>query len=85
MSGRSDRSPTLCDGASRWEPSRVVPAARHNDVLRDRSEIERPVSEQHPEPYRGIFHEPPYSIWQASVGLTIIMLGRLLWLSLSGQ
>jgi hypothetical protein len=41
---------------------------------------ERP--EEDPELYRGSFYEPPYSIWEAAVGFTVIAIGRLLcrWL-----
>ena len=36
------------------------------------------------EEYRGIFYEPPYSIWQAAVGFIVIAIGRLLYLWLWG-
>ncbi len=41
---------------------------------------ERP--EEDPELYRGSFYEPPYSIWEAAVGFTVITIGSLLcrWL-----
>jgi hypothetical protein len=45
--------------------------------------IERP--EEHPELYRGIFYEPPYSIWEAAVGFIVIVFGRLLCLLLWEQ
>ncbi len=31
------------------------------------------------EEYRGIFWEPPYSIWQAAVSLVVLAIGRLLY------
>jgi hypothetical protein len=37
------------------------------------------------EEYRGIFYEPPYSIWQAAVGFIVIAIGRLLYLWLWGD
>jgi hypothetical protein len=30
------------------------------------------------ESYRGIFYEPPYSIWQAALSFGVIAIGRLL-------
>jgi hypothetical protein len=30
------------------------------------------------EPYREIFYEPPYSLWQAAAGVSILAIGRLL-------
>jgi hypothetical protein len=30
------------------------------------------------ESYRGIFYEPPYSLWQAAAGVSILAIGRLL-------
>jgi hypothetical protein len=30
------------------------------------------------EPYRGILYEPPYSLWQAAAGVSILAIGRLL-------
>ena len=44
---------------------------------------ERP--EEGPELYRGSLYEPPYSIWEAAVGFTVIMVGRLLCRWLWGQ
>lgn len=38
--------------------------------------------EGNPALYRGSFYEPPYSIWEAAVGFTVIAIGRLIcrWL-----
>jgi hypothetical protein len=38
--------------------------------------------EEDPALYRGSFYEPPYSIWEAAVGFTVIVIGSLLsrWL-----
>jgi len=44
---------------------------------------ERP--EEDPELNRGSLYEPPYSIWEAAVGFTVIMVGRLLYRWLWGQ
>jgi hypothetical protein len=44
---------------------------------------ERP--EEDPELYRGSFYEPPYSIWEAAIGFTVIVIGRLLCRWLWGQ
>jgi hypothetical protein len=41
--------------------------------------------EADPELYRGSFYDPPYSIWEAAVGFTIIAIGRLLWQWLWGE
>jgi len=30
--------------------------------------------------YRGIFYEPPYSIWQAAVSFIVMAIGKLLYL-----
>jgi hypothetical protein len=44
---------------------------------------------EHPEEdwelYRDIFYEPPYSIWQATVGFIVIAIGGLLYLWLWGD
>jgi hypothetical protein len=34
--------------------------------------------EEDPELYRGSLYEPPYSIWEAAVGFTVIVIGGLL-------
>ena len=44
---------------------------------------ERP--EEGPELYRGSLYELPYSIWEAAVAFTVIMVGRLLCRWLWGQ
>jgi hypothetical protein len=53
------------------------------DMGRREPGIERP--EEHPELYRGIFYEPPYSLWEAAVGFIVIVFGRLLCLLLWQQ
>ena len=35
--------------------------------------------------YRGIFYEPPYSIWHAAVGLIVLAMGRLLYRWIWGE
>ena len=47
-------------------------------VCRTRAEEDR-------ELYRGIFYEPPYSIWQAAVSSIVIAIGELLYLWLWGE
>ena len=42
-------------------------------------ESRRKRADEERELYRGIFYEPPYSIWQAAVGLIVIAIGRLLY------
>jgi hypothetical protein len=34
--------------------------------------------EEDPELYRGSLYEPPYSIWEAAVGFTVMLIGGLL-------
>jgi hypothetical protein len=41
--------------------------------------------EEDPELYRGSLYEPPYSIWEAAVGSTGIVIGSLLFRWLWGQ
>jgi hypothetical protein len=47
-----------------------------------RREPGRERHEEDPELYRGSLYEPPYSIWEAAVGFTVIVIGSLLsgWL-----
>lgn len=66
-------------------PGAESPSRSRQDFDIDRWEPGNERPEKHPEPYRGIFYEPPYSIWEAAVGFTVIVIGRLLYLLLSGQ
>ena len=54
--------------------------AQHNQAQRD-----RPFRAEDPEPYRGTLYEPPYSIGEAAVGFTVIVIGSLLSRWLWGQ
>jgi len=56
------------------------PSGQDSDMGRWEPGRERP--EEDPELYRGIFYEPPYSIWEAAAGFTVITIGSLLcrWL-----
>jgi hypothetical protein len=51
----------------------------------DNWESRRKRAEKDRELYRGIFYEPPYSIWQAAVGFIVIAIGRLLYRWLWGD
>ncbi|HXB03847.1 MAG TPA: hypothetical protein VNY77_03140 [Candidatus Angelobacter sp.] len=52
----------------------------------DKWEPPREHSEEDPELYREIiFYEPPYSIWQATVGVIVIAVSGLLYLWLWGD
>jgi hypothetical protein len=52
------------------------------DADMGRREPGRERHEEDPELYRGSLYEPPYSIWEAAVGFTVIVIGSLLsgWL-----
>jgi len=45
----------------------------------DKRESPRKRAEPERRLYRGIFYEPPYSIWQAAVSLVVLAIGRLLY------
>ena len=51
----------------------------------DKRESPRKRAEPEPGLYRGIFYEPPYSIWQAAVCLLVLAIGTLLYRWLTGQ
>jgi hypothetical protein len=51
----------------------------------DKWEPRRERPEEDREVYREIFYEPPYSIWQATVGFIVIAIGGLLYLWLWGE
>jgi hypothetical protein len=71
------KRPQYREGASGWEPFGVAT-----------SESPRPpntIPEEDPELYRGSLYEPPYSIWEAAVGFTVIVIGSLLSRWLRGQ
>ena len=51
----------------------------------DKRESPRTRAEPEPVLYRGIFYEPPYSIWQAAVCLLVLAIGTLLYRWLRGQ
>ena len=55
-------------------------SGQHSDMSRWKPGRER--LEEGPELYRGSLYEPPYSIWEAAVGFTVITIGSLLcrWL-----
>jgi hypothetical protein len=78
------KRPHYREGASGWESLGVVTAAQHSLAPRDRPfRAERP--EGDPELYRGSLYEPSYSIWEAAVGVTVIVIGSLLSQWLWGQ
>ena len=92
------KRPHYREGASGWEPSGVATAAQHKQAQRDRpspgaespnrsgqdSDMGGSPAESAPRRirYRGILYEPPYSIWEAAAGFTVITIGSLLcrWL-----
>ena len=69
--------------------------ALHNQAQRDRPiRAESPMGRwesgrehpgEDPEPYRGSLYEPPYSIGEAAVGFTVLVIGSLLFRWLWGQ
>lgn len=73
------KRPHYREGASGWEPLGVATAENpYRESGQDRPE-------EHPELYRGSLYEPPYSIREAAVGLTVIVIGSLLSRWLWGQ
>ena len=63
-------------------PSAESPNRSGQDSDMGRWEPGRERPEEDPELYRGSFYEPPYSIWEAAVGFTVITIGSVLcrWL-----
>ena len=79
------KRPHYREGAPGSEPFGVATATQHNHAQRDRTfpsaeSPNRSGQDSDMGLYRGSLYEPPYSIWQATVGFIVIAVSGLLYL-----